>query len=92
MAVAETFSALLETETMKHCGRQQANQAAADRWRGERCGRKHGGLEASRETPRTEVKSRVVPCWTGSLLVNSRYGWHSSGVMSSNSRNTLARS
>ena len=50
---------------MKDCGKQQANQAAADRWRGERCGRKHGGLEASRESPRAqgEVKSRGFLDW-----------------------------
>ena len=60
MAVAETFSALQETETMKHCGKQQANQAAAD------IERNHGGLEASRESPRAqgEVKSRALLDWS----------------------------
>ena len=66
MTAAETFRALLWTETMKDCGKQQANQAAADRWRGERCGRKHGGLEASRESPRAqgEVESRGFLDWS----------------------------
>ena len=63
MAVAGTFRALLET--MKHCGKQQANQAAVDRDGGERFGRKHGGLEASRETQRAlDVKSRGFLDWS----------------------------
>ena len=51
---------------MKHCWKEQANQAAADRVGGERFGRKHGGLEASRETVRArgEVKSRGLLDWS----------------------------
>ena len=50
---------------MKHCWKEQA-KAAADRVGGERFGRKHGGLEASRETvcARGEVKSRGLLDWS----------------------------
>ena len=63
-AVAGTLRALLET--MKHCGKQQANKAVADRGGGERFGRKHGGLEANRESPhaRGEIKSRGLLDWS----------------------------
>ena len=51
---------------------------------------KPGGLEASRETVRArgEVESRLLD----RSFAGDFQGWHSSSVMSSNARNTSARS